>query len=156
MTQVTHFLPLTIPTMLWIDTCKPWAKFMLHYQKEPWCSRWLVPLSKLTPLPDEDLQSKHHDQYLKEMTLVRQMINVRAYHSATVTNNTFHDTFPSLGCEIISFCNICSLCMYNQGFHYFLKVEGPLRLSRKSWTFLVWEVAFPYHLKRVMCSKCTD
>lgn len=25
----------------------------------------LVPLSKLTPLPDEDLQSKHHDQYLK-------------------------------------------------------------------------------------------
>ena len=90
------------------------------------------------------------------MTLVRQRINVRADHSATVTNNIFHDTFPSLGCEINSFCNICSLYMYNQSFHYFLKVEGLLRLSRKSWKFLVWEVAFPYHLKRVLCSKSTD
>ena len=50
-----------------------------------------------------------------------------------MTNNIFHDTFPSLGCEMntVSATFVHYTCIIEGFFYYFFKVEGFLRLSRQ-------------------------
>ena len=48
-------LPLTMPTMLWIETHQPWARFVIH-QSLTTTVVPIVRLSKSTIYPDEDLQ----------------------------------------------------------------------------------------------------
>ena len=50
-----QFLPLTVPTMLWIETHQPWARFVIH-QSLTTTEVHIVRLSKATLSPDEDLQ----------------------------------------------------------------------------------------------------
>ena len=50
-----QFLPLTVPTMLWIETHQPWARFVIH-QSLTTTKVQIVRLSKATLSPDEDLQ----------------------------------------------------------------------------------------------------
>ena len=50
-----QFLPLTMPTMLWIETHQPWARFVIHQSLTTTVVQ-IVRLSKSTLSPDEDLQ----------------------------------------------------------------------------------------------------
>ena len=47
--------PLTTPTMLWIETHQPWARFVIHQSLTTTVVQ-IVWLSKSTLSPDEDLQ----------------------------------------------------------------------------------------------------
>ena len=51
-----QFPPLIIPTILWIETHQPWARFVIHQSLTTTVVQ-IVRLSKSTLLPDEDLQS---------------------------------------------------------------------------------------------------
>ena len=48
--------PLEMPAMLWIQTHQPWARFVIHQSLTTTVVYMLVPLSKSTLLPDEELQ----------------------------------------------------------------------------------------------------
>ena len=50
-----QFLPLTMPTILWIVTHQPWARFVIHQSLTTMVVQ-IVWLSKSTLSPDEDLQ----------------------------------------------------------------------------------------------------
>ena len=50
-----QFLLITMPTMLWIETHQPWARFVIHQLLTTMVVQ-IVWLSKSTLLPDEDLQ----------------------------------------------------------------------------------------------------
>ena len=50
-----QFLPLAMPTMLWIKTHQPWVTFVIHQSLTTTVVQ-IVLLSKSTLLPDEDLQ----------------------------------------------------------------------------------------------------
>ena len=50
-----QFLPLIMPTILWIETHQPWATFVIHQSLTIMVVQ-IVRLSKSTLSPDEDLQ----------------------------------------------------------------------------------------------------
>ena len=59
-----QFLPLTMPTMLWIETHQPWARFVIHQPLTTTVVQ-IIRLSKSTLSPDENLsvRSNRRDQY---------------------------------------------------------------------------------------------
>ena len=50
-----QFLPLTMPTILWIETHQPWERFVIHQSLTTTVVQ-IVRLSKLSLSPEEDLQ----------------------------------------------------------------------------------------------------